>query len=293
MTAHPRRLLAALVLAGAAAGCGQASSTSSTPPPAASSADGADLAQTLAQAAATTTKAGSARFAMRMTMSTPQGGFTMRGRGIGSFTAPRRMSFDFAMRLPSGAGSLDMTERLVGTTIYMRSPMLTQKIPGHKPWLKMDLDAIGRSQGVSFSALMNSSSSDPAQVLTYLKGVADGVQVVGNEAVAGVPTTHYRAVVSFRRMLDRLPPRARRQWAQSLERTSGVSPDATEPMDVWIDGQGRARQERMKVDMPKLASSMTVLVTMTDFGVPVHVTAPPAGRTADLSALLGAAGATS
>lgn len=280
MTPHLRRRLAAiLAVAGVAAGCGQASST--TAPSAATKTTPA-LAKALVAVASRTTRAGSARIAMTMTTSTQQGDLTMRAQGLTTFHRPQQVALSMNMQVPGSSSALAMQERLLDGAIYMRAPWLTSRIPGGKPWLKLDLAALSRMQGLNLGALMNASQNDPSQFLGYLQGVTSGVRAVGSAKVNGVPTTHYRAVIDVRKAAARFPAKLRRQYLRLMDRAGTDSL----PVDVWVGHDGLVRQERLHMDMWNVESGMTVVMRLSDFGVPVHVTAPPAGETTDLAKLL-------
>ena len=61
----------------------------------------------------------------------------------------------------------------------------------------------------------------------------------------------------------------------------------TIPADVWVDNDGLARRIQLKLDLAKLAGPdggtdgpvLTMSMDLYDFGVPVHVEAPPASET--------------
>jgi hypothetical protein len=61
------------------------------------------------------------------------------------------------------------------------------------------------------------------------------------------------------------------------------------PVDAWIGPSGLvwriALRIRMHVPPTGADVEMTMRMDFSDFGVPVHVAAPPAAQTADLSAL--------
>jgi hypothetical protein len=281
MSITPRRMLAVALAASVAAGCGQGtSSTTSTAPP-----SGKASARTVLQAAAATTNAGSARFTMRMVMSTASGSLTMHGSGETTFSHPVHAAMNLAMQLPQSSNAMSVSERLIGTTIYMNMPFLSDQLPGNKPWVKFDLEALGKMQGMDLGSLMNSNTESPATVLAFLQGVSSNIKNLGSQTVQGVQTTHYRATVSPQRMLARLQkidPKAVSTYRQTLQQT-GMS---SEPIDVWIDNQGLLRQETVHTNMPALNASMSFTMDLSDFGVKVNIMPPPASQTTDLLQLI-------
>ena len=281
MTSSSRRLAAVLLTATLAAGCGQATS-SSTPPPSTHPRIDPEL---LANAASATTRTGSARISMQMQMSESQGSFNAHANGVMSFSRPVHGTLSMQMNLPNSPTPVTMTERMLGTTLYMHMPFLNASAPQIKPWIKLDLGALGKAEGLNLGALMNSSTNDPASILGYLKGISGPITVVGRETVNGVQTTHYKATVNYAKAvanLRRTNPAAATALQQSIAKTG----TRTAPVEVWVDGSGLMRQERVSVGMPSIGGSMTILLQLSDFGVPVHVSAPPASQTTDLLKML-------
>lgn len=283
MTHNPRHLAVLLALTAVAAGCGQGSSSAGAPP-----ANDAPTGAVLARAAEATAHAGTARFTLRIAMQTEQGAVAMHGAGALSLGASHRATLSLAMRLPGLPAAVAMQERIVGPVVYMHAPALTRAIPGAKPWLKVDTSALAGSAGVGLSSLMTSSSNDPTQALSYLRTITAGVQVVGPETVDGVRTMHYRASIDLYKLADRLPVASRAGYLRLM----GADDRSTAPLDVWVDGRGLLRQERFQLRMPAVDATMTLVLKLTRFGMPVHVAAPPARLTSDFRKLLGnAAGA--
>ena len=130
-----------------------------------------------------------------------------------------------------------------GLTFYTRSPLFDQALPAGKRWLKIDLDAIGKQAGFDVGALMTQGAGqDPTQVLAYLKAASGDVSRVGSEAVRGVPTTHYKATIDFRKMPDSAPADQRAAVRRSIEQLIELSGASTAPIEVWIDEDGLARR---------------------------------------------------
>ena len=182
MTTHSRPLAAVLVTATLAAGCGQATSSGTSGPPPATTHARIDP-ELLADAASATTRAGSARLTMHMQMSGPQGSFNARANGIMNFSRPRLADIEMVMNVPNMATPISMTERMVGTTVYMRMPFLNAADPKIKPWVKLDLTSMGKAAGLNLGALVNSSTNDPASIMAYLRGASGKVQNLGQETV--------------------------------------------------------------------------------------------------------------
>jgi hypothetical protein len=298
-TAATRRTLALTTLAGALAlaGCtsagtvtvdggsasagGTATASGSGPasgstPSGDSAGSGADTAA-LKAAAAATTAAGSAKLSLDETV---QGGgktYTVKGSGSTDLSGTGNGEFTLVT-----AGQSIQT-RVIGKVLYeLLPPAARSAVPGKKPWVRIDTAKAAAGSNGTVSA------PDVAQSLGYLQN-AQNVTKVGTETVDGTSTTHYR-------------------FQAALPRTSasqlGVSLPTSVPVDVWVDGQQRIREERIQLTITASAtasasaSASTQSVTsttdlkMSGFGTPVKVTAPPAAQTADLTGAAASALAT-
>ena len=184
--------------------------------------------------------------------------------------ANKKARITMEMAMP-GMGRMQIEEVLDGLTMYMKLDGLGDRLPGGKPWIKLDLEKLGDAAGLDMQALMQGSGGDPTQYLQYLEAVKDSKQM-GTERVNGVETTHWRATVDVGKL------------SKDLAKQAGVD---TIPVDAWIDGDGRVRRQVMAWSQQQ--GSMAITVDFVRFGVPVEVTAPPAAQVTDMSALAGAA----
>jgi hypothetical protein len=167
-------------------------------------------------------------------------------------------------------------------------PALGAALPPGKSWVKVDLATAGQSVGVD-SGLGQAQAGDPSQTLDYLRGVTGNVARVGTDDIRGTHTTHYRTTVDLRKAADQSPT-AR----DAINSTIKLLGSSSQPLDVWIDAQGRVRRIHYTVDLskskattPSIPGSATFTLDLFDFGVPVQATIPPADQIADLSALSG------
>jgi hypothetical protein len=279
--------LLALLVAGAAvtAGCGQAAVKSSSPAPKPS-----QNHALVAESAAATADTGTARAAYTMQISGltgASGGISARGSGVIDF-AKHSTALRLHMNVPQAGMTMDMSERVVGTTIYMHSPLLSGATG--KPWIKLDLEKFGKAQGLDMSAAMGSGGSDPAQMLSYLSAASDSIDRVGTEEVRGTQTTHYHVVVDLLKVANVAPSANRKALERTLRREVDLLGTHTMPIDVWIDSQGLVRREHLDMTMSPAAAATPVEMQMTidffDFGAPVHVVAPPARQVADFADLV-------
>ena len=238
----------------------------------------------VAEAATKTADAGSARIDMSAAIKGGAQSFTMVGRG--EFADQRgRMTFDLSDQTGQQLSMEMIFDQLV---IYMRfPPELGAQLPAGKSWVKMDLEALGREQGIDLAELVQAGQSDPTQALQYLRGASDDFEKVGEEEIRGVDTTHYRGTVDLRKAAGQLSEEARKSVDRIVELTGEIS----FPFDVWIDEGGLAR--RIKYDQPLPgAQGATMAMTMDfyDFGVEVDVEPPSDDEVIDLQELIGQGG---
>jgi hypothetical protein len=135
---------------------------------------------------------------------------------------------------------------VIGHDTYVGMKML-----GQERWLKeSEANVDGSARFVP-----GPSTPGPDQLLALLTKSSKRVEMVGEEAIRGTPTKHYRA------HLDKLKLR---------ERASYLPDDLV--VDAWIDDHGLVRRIRVPLggkDAP------VYIVDLYDFGVDVNVKAPP------------------
>jgi hypothetical protein len=180
-------------------------------------------------------------------------------------------------------GSLQMEEIFDGQAFYFHFPdSLASRLPGGKSWMKLDLDALGKTSGIDLKQLMQTNQSNPADMLKALKGVGTS-HLVGAETIRGAETKHYRAEIDLNKAADSIADKRSAQAVKQMFSSSGVS---SFPVDVWIDRDGRVRRESFSFAAAEMAMDMTI--EFTRFGVPVDTTPPPADQVMDAGALFGA-----
>jgi hypothetical protein len=266
----------------------------------------ANVVDPVAQAATTSTHAAGYRLNLSLLMSSSALPTPITGAGQGSFDVSNHSgALTLNMNLGNspqivqalGSSTLQVQELIEGQTIYMKLPTaITSRVPtfGGKPWLEVNLAKAAASAGVPglSSLTSNPATSDPSQMLNYLRGASGTVTKVGTEQVNGVQTTHYRGAISLDRVPDALPPvsrQAARQAIQSLERQTNLR---QLPFDVWVDGQHLVR--RLVLSFAETVSgqsvNMTIRIEIPQYGPQPVPAAPPADQVTDLTALTGAAG---
>jgi hypothetical protein len=293
-------LLLGLVLTGV--GCGGGTQSSSTALP---------VLEDFEPVAAATANTSTARFEMELSMQIPgfdqAFAFTASGAsdeksGKGEITMDMG---SFGELMGSLAGSLGgnapagfddpenwkLDMRVDGTVAYMRMPLLADKLPGDKEWVRLDLAKAASLQGLDLSQLQGfAEGSDPRQMLDFLRAVSSEVTRVGTEDVRGVETTHYFAVVDFQKALADLVQKAGQGNLLTQLGSIGSSLQSV-PLDVWVDADNLVRRMTMDLSFSAPGQSGEAKVSMAmelfDYGQPVSVDVPPASDTVDLSALIG------
>ena len=286
---RPSRFITLLVVLAGATACGQAQAnhTNASSPPASTRASTPNPTAELAASAARTSHAKSARMAMTMRMTVPPTGQTIvaHATGVVGFRS-RNGEITMNMTVP-GAGVIRMREVMVWPVIYMHSPLFAAGLHG-KQWMKLDLAKIERAHGVNLNALTSTNSSDPTQMLQTLENESDSLQNLGVATVRGVQTVHYHAVIDLTKAAKNAPAAMRAAVQKSDARLIAMLGTHRMPMDVWIGQDHLVRRLAYRMALPIASTgqtmSMAVKLDMFDFGVPVHVTAPPAGQVAALPA---------
>jgi hypothetical protein len=233
-----------------------------------------------------TTAAKTARIDVQTEMSgVDEGTTTMRGDGVIDFeTGDSRLTMYI-----DGISALGMDDgveiRTVDGVVYTRMPGLFADLPGFtgdKSW--MSFDATGRPVGGALFDM--TGQSDPTKTLAYLQKISSDVREVGTEDVRGVETTHYHATIDFSKTIPEAEvPEGMRDEVKEFTGMFGSI-----PADVWIDGDGRMRRERITIDFGKVFEdmpgaseadagfTMTQTLDLYDFGAAVEVEAPPADQ---------------
>lgn len=264
LAAFPLALWAVLV-----AGCGS-SSPAATPSQA---------------VAATSAKTSASNAKVTLTGSVAAAGRSLPINGVGAFDFAQHRG---TVNLSAGRGGA-IENRIIGSVIYEKLPARLTARTGGKQWLKIDLNDAANARGGSGQLGSLSQSSDPTQVLKYLRGAGGPVTTVGTEDVRGTKTTHYRTQVDLQKAVQQ--GAFAKGAVDTFTKQFGAS---TFPVDVWIDGQGRAARTRYSLKPLSGVGSFTFTQELYDFGKANvgAVPAPPADQTADISQLAKAAAGT-
>jgi hypothetical protein len=265
---RPRLLALVAVLAVAAsvvAGCGAGG--------------GSDPVDPLARAATTTKDAGSARVALRGTVSAAGRRTAFDGDGAVDLRAGRAR-LELGTQLPA-AGRRTVSTVFADGDVFVRTGGLAALLTGGHDWVKVDLARAAGAGGADLGALQGlAAGGDPSQVLALLALAADSDDV-GAERVDGVETRHYAGRLDADAVAKVADPDLRR----TLQRL-GVR---TIPVDAWLDDEGRVRRAHVRVaaDGARVPVALDVTADLSDFGLRVDA-APPADAF-DATAIAGTA----
>jgi hypothetical protein len=289
---------AGAIIAGAAVvACGPGGTAS----PAGSSTQ-PDPAKVLDAAYTTTTNSGTAKVDL-----TGQIGTTVNGKPE-NVPITANGVVDFAHKATDlnetmAGAAKDMTEtRYLNGMLYQRIPSIATGLAGGKQWIAMDLNQVASKQGdTGLGQMLASAPSDPSQILAYLTAVEGQVKTVGQDTVDGAQTTHYDATIDLDKVASLDPGAA--SATKQLEQQLGTN---SLPIQLWVDQQNRVRKistdENITHPVPGSTTSggtattgtngktltigsvhVSFTITMSDYGTPVHVVAPPANETDNLT----------
>lgn len=205
--------------------------------------DGEDRVVELAAVASATEGAGTARIEIEMISDIGDDPRTIRGIGVVDFENVRSRVF---MEQTGYTQRMEIVS--VGSSVFMR--ILDEDGVGQPQWYETEMP----DGAVASPAL----GGDPSDFLAYLKGVSHDVTDLGEETLDGVPVTHYRAEMEVPDFGASAP---------------GGEEFDLEPMDVWVDEEGRLRRFTFGATSDG-AGSMHMDMRLWDFGTPVEIEAP-------------------
>jgi hypothetical protein len=213
---------------------------------------GYDAAELLDRMKAAIADNESAHVTMEMT-----GGQQMSGEGDVSY-AGDETAMQMNMQMPQmGSGTMEM--RMIDGVIYMAMPPLTPK----GKFFEIDTN----DPNSPFGNLGGVTQGDPLATFDAFDAGLEDARYVGAEDVDGEQLDHYVLTVDAEKAAE----------AQGQQTQPGM-PD-TITYDMWIDDEDLMR--RIEFDLGEVADGGGgMIMTMSDWGTPVTVKAPP--RTAIL-----------
>jgi hypothetical protein len=185
-------------------------------------------------------------------------------------------------------------EQYTSLALYMHLSSASQSssVTHGKPWVKFDFRRLGAALGINDSALVTpGASSNPSELLSYLKATSGQVTRVGTERVQGVPMTHYRATIDYNQIVARTAPAQRSAASESVTALERLTGSSSQPIDVWIDGRHRVRREEyIESECLPSASGATKIhlkIEFFDFGVQAIPPLPRSREVADVTSYVG------
>ncbi|WP_327189210.1 hypothetical protein [Streptomyces xinghaiensis] len=278
-----------LLVTGLLAGCGPedgAASPDASPGPARTDEDGdrkgggeGDGAAggdggTVAAAYQRTAEARTAEITLVTEVGTGEEDAVMRGSGVIDLKSG---TSEMVLKAPGAR----IEQRTVDGVVYQKPPAgQRQQLPDGRTWRSYDLRKLGAQAGTG------AQIADPAAALAYAKGITEkDVEKIGEETLGSTATTHYEVDVDVRSLV-----RNNELMGEALRDTVGD----TLPLHIWLDDEGRLRQQKMELDIDASAPGegrsasperVTVATTLKlgGFGTDVDVEPPPAADTADMT----------
>jgi hypothetical protein len=217
---------------------------------------------------------------------------TISGTG---YIDQRNRSGELSMKFPQLPGA---PSSLSASTIqmvfaypvyYMKFPLLSEKLPGHKPWIEINIQRAYSSAGLDLGGLSSLSEADPTQFLNYLRGSSGKVTDLGQATIDGVHSTHYRAEVQFDRVAEHLPADQRQGARAAIAKLAKLTGTSSIPIEVWIDSQHRVRREQLGIHEQVAGTPIdgTVTIDYDGFGATGAVTIPSQSQVYDMTGLAG------
>ncbi len=198
-----------------------------------------------------TLKAGSAHITMSM-----GGANAIKAEGDVSYVgAAPAMVMTMTGDAFGAGGAMEM--RFVDKIMYLSIPQMT---PAGK---FIEIDPRDTSNPMAKSMGDLDKQMDPLNSVKAMQAGVKDVRLVGPETIEGTETNHYEVRVDTAKMLASM--------GDEESAAAGALPDEL-VYDMWLDGEDLLR--RMDFDFAGSSTTMT----MSDYGKPVDVKAPPAAK---------------
>lgn len=220
------------------------------------------------------------------------GGFFRKGVGstlteVGSFDLASQRG-DVRVTIPGAKKGQRITLQAVfdRSALYEQfPPAIARDLPGHRPWVKLDLPKLSTSPDVAYGPITGTTSGDPTRALQSMFG-ANKVWDSGQDILRGVHVHHFLILIDLNKAAARLKGADRAVLRQMIRRFGMDSL----PADIWVDGEGFVRKVQYTLivappptDRRAPAVTMDFSMEMYDFGKPVHISVPPAGQVTDIT----------
>ncbi|WP_234380215.1 DUF1396 domain-containing protein [Streptomyces sp. CMB-StM0423] len=213
----------------------------------------------------------------------------MEGTGAISLDPPAmQMTMTVDGATPAESGELEI--RLLDDAMYMNLGEEAAAEMDGKTWLKMGMSEGGSGADENPLLELKQADDNPAED-TQMMNAADDLKKVGEEEIEGVRTTRYTGTVTLddlRAELEGVDAKAKKNRQEKVDELAETGADEI-TMDMWIDGEDRTKQFRMRADTKE--GPLDTTMTFLSYNEPVTVKAPPAAETADMDAMMEEGGA--
>lgn len=209
---------------------------------------------------------------------------TVSGSGISmTFNGDEQYSPSLEMSLKMQTEGQNISEILLGDTIYMDYPALSSELGGGKQWDELDLSEAGGSLGALSSIMDSARNENPTTQISALLA-SKQISKVGTETVQGQQTTHYSGTLNANDFLNDSAQTSQLSSSQiaSLKSLLQSGKVSSEQVDLWVASNGLPVQVKVAVQS-SAAGTMDMTLDMSDWGAPVQVSAPPADETTDIT----------
>jgi hypothetical protein len=202
--------------------------------------------------------------------------------GSGTVTLTGNGEVDFAAHAASFTMNVEGEHLSVLSSdgnLLVSFPQISQLLPG-KSWVSMP---VGDTSSATGGAV---SDSDPTQMLQFLASQGNAVSTLGSSTIAGVPVVGYSVLINKSATEARLSssglPSSDVQAAEHfLETTGAIS------YKVYVDSDNQLRAIDFSMPVPGISGALfSTHITLSDFGTPVSVIAPPASEVASYEQFL-------
>jgi len=193
----------------------------------------------------------------------------------------------------------DMQVLIDGGVVYMRSPVFEDV--GTR-WVSLDPSKMDPAAAARFGGF-GTGTTDPSAYIGLFAGVFD-VEAAGEQEIDGVSTTHYVGSIDLKKVIEGfsdvvgedVDEATKEQLEMVVDQFESLGIDETIPFEIWIDGEGLPRRQRISMDFGKLVpgseeAGMEMTVDFSDFGKPVDIRIPRASEVTDMTDAMADAGA--
>lgn len=246
----------------------------------------------LAQAATLSGNAPGFKMTMTMKVGTASEPDLVMGTGSGVFdTRGHSGAMGLSMKIPTETGTtekLAINEVLDGQTIYMQLPSSLESALGvtGKKWISVNLSKVTGIPGLS-SLSSNPASTDPGEMLQYLKAASGGVTNLGHQVVDGFSTTGYHANLQISKIPVAVPPSEKAAAQAAMSKIQQLAHISAIPVSVWIDKHQLVR--RMAINLTASAAGQMIDENITldipEYGPQSPPAIPPASEVAPAGSL--------